>query len=132
MLFRMSICPTSGVRLAYDRISKWKIIMLRRPSTCWIDNTRTCRPAIMHDSIESSLLRFTPVLQITYYRLVESCRGQLEGEILSAAWGTPLRYSSVASFPVPLPAFRCLPYVACSMASNEKLGVGLGTRLPRT
>ena len=32
----------------------------------------------------------------------------------------------------PRSAFRCLPYVACSMASDEKLGVGLGTRLPRT
>ena len=39
---------------------------------------------------------------------------------------------SVASFPVPRPGIRCLPYVACSTASGKKLGVGLGMRLPRT
>ena len=84
----------------------------------------------MHDSTESSLLCFTPVLQTTYYRLVESCRGQLEGDILSATGGAPLRYRLYQSH---AQLFRCLPYVTCSTASDEKLGVGLGrTRLPRT
>ena len=94
------------------------IVMLRRPPA----TTRAYKsPSIMHDSTESNLLHFTPVhvLQTTYYRLVESCRGQLEGEILSATWGTPLR-CSVASFPVPSPAFCCLLYVACSTASDDK------------
>ena len=88
-------------------------------------------PSIMHDSTESSLLCFTPVLQTTYYKLVESCRGELEGEILSATGGklTPLSYRLYQSH---AQLFRCLPYVACSIASNEKLSVGLGTRLPRT
>ena len=52
----LSGCPSGGclfaVRLTYDRISKWKIEILR--------------PArVLHDSSELSLLRFTPVLQTT-------------------------------------------------------------------
>ena len=72
-----------------------------------------------------------PVLQTTYYRLVESCRGQLEGEILSATGVklTPLSYRLYQSH---AQLFRCLPYVTCSTASDKKLGVGLGTGLPRT
>ena len=38
------------------------------------------------------------------------------------------KLNEVASFPVPRPAFRHLQYVACSTASDKKLGVGLGTR----
>ena len=134
VLFRMSVhpvgvCPTSGVRLAYDRMSKWKIVMLRHPA-----GSPTRVQVAQHNArqyTESSLLCFTPVLQTTYYRLVESCRGQLEGEILSASGGklTPLSYRLYQSH---AQLFRCLLYVACSTASDEKMGVGLGTRLKRT
>ena len=52
-------CPSGGclfaVRLAYDRISKWKIEIL-------------CPARVLHahDSSELSLLHFTPVLQTSY------------------------------------------------------------------
>ena len=52
----LSGCPSGGClfafRLAYDRISKWKIEILRLAR-------------VLHDSSELSLLRFTPVLQTT-------------------------------------------------------------------
>ena len=76
-------------------------------------------PTKMHDSTGSSLLCFTLVLQTTYYR------GQLEGEILSATWGTPLRYS-VALFTVPRSAFSLLAVRRLQYGKQRQAGRGTG------
>ena len=46
----VGVCPTSGVRLAYDCI----IVILRRPRA---GSTTRVQVTILHDSTESSLLR---------------------------------------------------------------------------
>ena len=119
----VGVCLTSGVCLAYDRISKWKIVMLRRP----LDQQHAYKSSsIMHDSTESSLLRFTPVLQTTYYRLVENCRlrGQVERDSLgNLGYSCQVQCSLV---PSPTSSFsllsvRCLQY-------GKRRKAGRGTR----
>ena len=62
-----------------------------------------------------------------FHRPRALCGFRLHSEVpLSPSLNLKLRGFKLASFPVPRPAFRRLQY---GTASDEKLGVGLGTRL---
>ena len=122
VLSRMSIrpvgvCPTSGVCLAYDRISKWKIVMLRRP----LDRQHAYKSSsIMHDSTESSLLRFTPVLQTTYYRLVERSGGERDS-LGNLGYSCQVQCSLV---PSPTSSFSLLSVRHLQYGKRRKAGRG--------
>ena len=69
VLSRMSVqlvSVTSGVHLTYDRISKCKIVMLRRPPAC-LGQHAYKSPARQHRVESESLLRFTVYASATNY-----------------------------------------------------------------
>ena len=117
VLFRMSVRVSVQFvsswmvsDLAYDRISKCKIVMLRRPPAC-LGQDAYKSPARPYRVEPAYALRWCYKLR-SYYRLAQvSWRERF-------SQGTPLRYS-VASFPRPTPSFSLLAVRTVGQATKS-------------